>query len=62
MFLWCPPAETLDEALVWENAEEAHDWLDLHAPAERVVLQYVATVRADIEQRLAAAYHEHTWR
>jgi hypothetical protein len=57
-FIWCPSAETLDDAFVWTCAEEANEWLDQHAPTERFTLTYLAVARAETEQRFAAAYDD----
>lgn len=53
-FLWSPPVPDLVEAAIFDDAEEARDWLDQREIHEPVALRYLAAAQAEHDQREAA--------
>lgn len=50
-YVWSPPAYSLEDAGVFDDAEEANDWLDQRDFHEPVVLRYLAAAQAEVDQR-----------
>ena len=53
-FVWSPPVPDLADAAIFDDPEEANDWLDQREIREPVALRYLAAAQAEHDQREAA--------
>jgi hypothetical protein len=54
ILVWSPPVHDLADAAIFDDPEEASDWLDQREIHEPVALRYLAAAQADRDQRDAA--------
>lgn len=48
---WHTPTYELDEAMVFSDAEEANEWLQLRGRPHHLMLRFLAAARSDLERR-----------
>jgi hypothetical protein len=54
ILVWSPPVHDLADAAIFDDPDEASDWLDQREIHEPVALRYLAAVQAEHDQREAA--------